>query len=628
MALIHEDNERSKTITRRTLLLGGGQALLFSTLAARMYYLQVLESDRYKMLAEDNRINLRLLPPPRGRIVDRYGAPVAVNQQNYRVVLVREQTPDVLQTLDALARIIELSEYEAQRVLREVGRKRAFVPVTVRDYLSWEEVSRIEVNAPDLPGVSIEVGQTRNYPYSERMTHILGYVSVVSEAELTDDPLLELPGFRIGKQGVEKEYDLALRGSAGTSQLEVNAVGRVIRELSREEGKPGEDLVLTFDAALQTFTHERLQAERSASAVVMDVHTGDVLALASAPGYDPNLFNVGLSNEAWNQLIKDPLAPLTNKAIAGQYAPGSTFKVIVALAALEAGISPDFQNYCTGFLQLGNARFHCWKKGGHGTVDMYQATQQSCDVYYYELSRRIGIDRMMAMARRFGLGEAVGIDLPGERGGLIPSRDWKLATMGEPWQLGETLVSAIGQGFVLATPLQLAVMTARLANGGKAVVPRLTRRPAAADKSAPPGEAELADMGIPAAHLRVVQTGMDLVTNSPRGTAHGSRITEEGWEMAGKTGTSQVRRITMAERAGGVTKNEDLPWRRRDHALFIAFAPVQAPRYACAVVVEHGGGGSKAAAPIARDILIETQRRDPSGAPPISLMAGDPVKRS
>ncbi|HEX9792168.1 MAG TPA: penicillin-binding protein 2 [Kiloniellales bacterium] len=631
MALIHEDNERSKTFTRRALLVGGGQALLFSTLAARMYYLQVVESDRYTMLAEDNRINLRLLPPPRGRIVDRQGVPVAENQQNYRVVLVREQALDVMQTLTKLAQIIELPDYEAQRVLREVGRKRAFVPVTVRDYLTWEDVSRIEVNAPDLPGVSIEVGQTRSYPYSDQMTHVLGYVSAVSEAELTGDPLLELPGFRIGKQGIEKQYDAPLRGIAGSSQLEVNAVGRTIRELSRDEGRPGEDLVLTIDAALQTFTYGRLQAERSASAVVMDVHTGDVLALASAPGYDPSLFNVGLSNETWNALIKDPLVPLTNKAIAGQYAPGSTYKMMVALAALEAGIGPDFQAFCPGFLHLGNARFHCWKKGGHGTVDMYQATQHSCDVYYYELSKRVGIDRMSDMARRFGLGAAVGIDLPGERAGLIPTREWKLANMGEPWQAGETLISAIGQGFVLATPLQLAVMTARLANGGKAVVPRLTRRSDAASpaagETAEPVEAGFADMGIPAAHMRVVQTGMDLVTNNPRGTAYGARIAEPGWEMAGKTGTSQVRRITMAERAAGVTKNEDLPWRRRDHALFVSYAPVQKPRYACAVIVEHGGGGSKVAAPIARDILIETQRRDPAGSPPIALVGDQLSKR-
>jgi len=628
MALIHNGHDRSKTFTRRALLVGGAQTLLFSALAGRMYYLQILESDRYAMLAEDNRINLRLIPPPRGRIVDRAGTPMAVNQQNYRVVLVREQARDIKQTLDALARIIELSEYDYQRVLREVTRKRAFVPVTVQDYLSWGQVSRIEVNAPDLPGVSIEVGQTRNYPYSKAMTHILGYVSAVSDDDLTGDPLLELPGFRIGKQDIEKQYDQELRGSAGTSHLEVNAFGRVIRELSREEAGPGRDIVLTLDAELQTFVHERLSGDRSAAAVIMDVRNGDVLALASVPGFDPNIFNARMTNETWSGLINDPSAPLTNKAISGQYAPGSTFKMMVALAGLKAGIDPQETAYCPGYLDLGNTRFHCWKRRGHGRINMYEGIQQSCDVFFYELSRKVGIEGISAMAKRFGLGAPSGIDLPGERGGMIPTREWKLATLGEPWQLGETLVNAIGQGFVLATPLQLAVMTARLANGGRAVTPRLTRmtRPPedkAEGETAAPDSGEPPALGVPEAHLQVVRDAMDLVTNSRRGTAYRARIAEDGWEMAGKTGTSQVRRITLAERAAGIHKNKDLPWRWRDHALFVAFAPVQNPRYCCAVVVEHGGGDSKVAAPIARDILTETQRRDPSVNQPVQLVAGE-----
>ncbi len=634
MPLMHEDNERSKSFTRRALLVAGGQAALFAVLAGRLYYLQVVESDRYAMLAEDNRINLRLLPPPRGRIVDRFGIPVAVNQQNYRVDLVREQARDVKQTLDRLASIIELAEYDYERILREVKRKRAFVPVTVRDYLAWDEVSRVEVNAPDLPGVNIEVGQTRDYPYGQSMSHVLGYVSSVAEHEQTGDPLLELPGFRIGKQGVEKQYDLELRGTAGTSHLEVNALGRVIREVRREEGKPGRDLVLSLDAGLQTFVHERLRGERSASAITLDVRNGNVLALASVPGYDPNIFNTGLTRKTWNALIQDPLSSLTNKAIAGTYAPGSTFKMMVALAALEAGVSPEDTVYCPGFMRLGNRRFHCWKTQGHGRVDMYEGIKQSCDVFFYHLSRKVGIDRIAAMARRFGLGAPVGIDLPGERGGLIPTREWKRATLGEPWQGGETLVTAIGQGFVLATPLQLAVMAARIANGGRALTPRVARPPQpahAADATrpeAPDATEPFASLEIPEAHLKIIHTAMDMVTNHRRGTAYRSRIEEEGWEMAGKTGTSQVRRITMAERQAGVIKNEDLPWRRRDHALFVAYAPVHSPRYACAVVVEHGGGGSRTAAPIVRDILIETQRRDPAASPPVRLLAGGRAEKA
>ena len=611
MALMNEDQARHKRFSRRALMLGGGQLLLLGTLAGRMYYLQVVESDRYAMLAEENRINLRLLPPPRGRIVDRFGVPLATNEQNYRLELVRELSPDVAATLEALAKIIDLSDKERTRILNETARRRAFVPVTVKENLTWRQVSRIEVNAPDLPGVSIEVGQTRTYPFGETMSQVLGYVAAVSERELTGEPLLELPGFRIGKNGVERQHDLALRGAAGTSQVEVNAVGRVIRELTRNDGQPGSEVVLSIDASLQNYAHQRLMGERAAAAVVMDIQNGDVLALASVPSYDPNAFSVGLSGKQWRDLIGDPLRPLNNRATVGLYAPGSTFKMIVALAALEAGLGPGHRAYCRGFMNLGNARFHCWKKHGHGWMDMHNAIKQSCDVYFYDVSKRIGIERIAAMARRFGLGEPVGLDLPDEKGGMIPSRDWKLATFGEPWQGGETLVTAIGQGFVLSTPLQLAIMTARLASG-RAVMPRVTRgfrgEPTEALEG-PPFE----PLDIPEAHLKIIHKAMDGVTNEQGGTAYRKRIDVEGWEMAGKTGTSQVRRITMAERAAGVTKNEHLPWRRRDHALFVGFAPLHAPRYSCAVVVEHGGGGSKTAAPIARDILTETQRRDPAG---------------
>jgi penicillin-binding protein 2 len=455
------------------------------------------------------------------------------------------------------------------------------------------------------------------------MAHVLGYVAAVAERDLTGDPLLELPGFRIGTNGIEQKYDLSLRGSAGTSQIEVNAYGRVIRELNREEGKPGDELVLTVDGGLQTFVHQRLQGEQSASAVVMDVENGDVLALASVPSYDPNAYNIGLTVKQWNDLINDPLHPLTNKSISGLYAPGSTFKMMVALAAQKAGINPDHKVFCPGHMTLGRSRFHCWKKYGHGWVDMHEGLQHSCDVFFYDISRKVGVDNIAAMANKFGLGERVGIDLVGEKGGVIPTRDWKLANIGEAWQGGETLIASIGQGFVLTTPLQLATMVARIASGNQ-VVPRLTRGvradqvPAEGEGAAQPA---FAPLDVPLEHLKMVREGMDLVSNHPRGTAYRARIEEEGLELAGKTGTSQVRRISLAERAAGVTKNEQLPWRRRDHALFVCFAPVHKPRYACAVVVEHGGGGSAVAAPIARDILLETQRRDPAGRRSLPIIA-------
>ena len=621
---MYKDSSRFKSFSRRVAFLGGGKVLLLSLLVGRMYQIQVVESDKYKTLADENRINLRLLPPPRGTIVDRYGRALAVNQENYRVTLVAEQVRDINTMLDTLSGILPLEDYERQRILREVRRRRGFVPVTVRENLDWRDVSRIEVNAPDLPGLSIEVGQIRQYPFAEDFAHVLGYVSAVSEKDVTGDPLLELPGFKIGKNGIERVFDLNLRGKAGNSQVEVNAVGRVIRELSREEGQPGADLRLTIDRDLQKLTAGRLKEEKSASAVVMDIHNGDVLALSSVPGYNPNEFVTGLSSKSWSRLINDPYAPLTNKAISGLYAPGSTFKMVVALAALEGRIvAPDHRVFCRGHTQVGNARFHCWKRHGHDWQDMYEAHQNSCDVYFYDIAKRTGIDRIAEMAKRLGFGAKTGIDLPSEKGGVIPTRAWKKALTGTPWQQGETLISGIGQGLILTTPLQLAVMTARIGNGGKAVVPRLIR---SVDEDGEEVEPIFKDIGISKRSLDVVREGMNRVTNVRRGTAYRARISEEGMEMSGKTGTAQVRRISKAERETGVLKNHERPWRERDHALFVGYAPSDNPRYAVAVVVEHGGGGSKVAAPIARDLLLETQKRDPANRTVAPAAAEAPAK--
>lgn len=615
---MRSDSDRYKSFTRRAAAVAGFKIALLSVLGARMYQLQVVQADRYATLAEENRINLRLLPPPRGRILDRRGRLLAINRQNYRVLMTVERADAAESTLNALARFIYIGDGDRKRVLREIGRKRSFVPVTVRENLDWSEVARIEVNAPDLPGVTIDVGRSRFYPSNELAAHVLGYVSAVSEEELNGDPLLELPGFKIGKSGVEKVYDDLLRGTAGTSQVEVNAIGRIIRELSRQDGEPGRDISLTLDLDLQTFAAERI-ADESAAVVVMDVQAGDVLAIVSTPSFDPNAFNSGLSTADWNALVNNERSPLTNKAIAGQYAPGSTFKMIVALAALENGVtSPEQTVFCNGKYEFGDGTFHCWKRWGHGRVDMVDAIAESCDVFFYDLARRVGIDRIAEMAGRFGLGHNLGIDLPGERPGLMPTKAWKQAVQGVAWQSGETLVAGIGQGFVLTTPLQLAVMTARLVNGGRAVVPRITRREASAEDSAEFGEAEMS-IGVSEANLNLVRRGMDDVVNGPTGTARGVRVEDEALAFGGKTGTAQVRRISERERQTGVRKNEDIPWRTRDHALFVGYAPLADPRYAIAVVVEHGGGGSAVAAPIARDILLEVQRLDPARSVPQPL---------
>ena len=618
------DGNRHKAFTRRLALLGGGQLALASLLLGRMYYLQVLESDQYQMLAEENRISMRLLAPPRGLVLDRFGRELASNRQNYRVVLIAEQTKGVTETLDRLARIIPIHPHQRRRVLREIKRKRPFVPIKVAENLTWEQFTRINVLLPDLPGVQPDVGEGRHYPAGLETAHIVGYVSSVSEADLTGDPLLELPSFRIGKNGIEKVYDESLRGKAGNSQVEVNAYGREIRELARQDGQPGEDVVLTIDAGLQEKITRRL-ADESAAAVVMDIHQGDILAMVSAPSYDPNAFNLGMSNKAWRALVQHPRKPLINKAIAGQYPPGSTFKMVVALAALEAGVvGPGHKVFCNGVMKLGRSKFHCWRHrlGGHGWVDMKQAIAQSCDLYFYDIARRLGVDRIGAMARRFGLGEALDIELVGERGGLVPSKDWKLAVTGVPWQLGETLITGIGQAFLLATPLQLAVMAARLANGGMAVRPRLSRTQAPLpdngaaatgnDQGGDPGtDRQVPPIGVSAANLKVITDAMSEVVNGKRGTARKYKLDKElDQKMAGKTGTAQVRRISKAERKAGGKLAKETPWKERDHALFTAFAPVGAPRYAVAVVVEHGGSGTYAAK-LTKDIMTEVLRGDP-----------------
>jgi penicillin-binding protein 2 len=604
------DLERRRQFTRRALVLGGSKAAALAVLAGRLYYLQVAQSERYLTLSDENRITLRLIAPRRGRILDRLGRPLADNREVYRVLIVAERSQGVESTLDALSTLIALDESDLKRVLRDIERQRRFVPVVIRNDLSWEEVARVEVESVMLPGISVDEGFSRQYRYGHVLAPVLGYVAAVSDAETGADPLLDLPDFRIGKAGIEKSYDIPLRGTAGAMQLEVNAVGRTVRVLDRRESEPGIDLTLGIDLDLQRTAVGRLGSE-SGSAVVVDVHTGEILVMASTPTYDPEAFNRGLSVEEWKTLVRDPKTPLINKAISGLYAPGSTFKPVVALAGLERGaITPSTAVLCTGVLRLGDFSFHCWRRGGHGSVRLREALMQSCDCYFYEVARRVGVDRIAEMGRRLGLGAPLCVDIPHEREGFLPTRSWKMATFGTPWSMGETVITGIGQGYVLSTPLQLAVMTARIANGGRAVVPHLARDPdlaRSAGVASTPQETEISS-----AHLRVVQEGLYSVVNSAGGTAKDAAIRISGFAMAGKTGTSQVRRISRAERKTGVVKNEHLPWEKRDHALFIGYAPYEEPRYAIAVIIEHGGAGSKAAAPVARDILIAARKSEQS----------------
>ncbi|HEV2563397.1 MAG TPA: penicillin-binding protein 2 [Rhizomicrobium sp.] len=606
-----KDKSRYATFTRRSLLVSGGMASVFALLAGRLYQLQILEGQEFMTRAEDNRVNQRLLAPLRGRIIDRFGVELATNRRNYRVLLVPEQaTEGVDAALDTLGRIVLITDHQRERVLHDIAQNKRFMPVTVVENLDWDDFARINLHLPYLPGIQPDVGETRDYPFLDELSHVLGYVAAVSpeDKEKENDPLLDLPGFRIGRRGIEKEYDAQIRGTAGSDRVEVNAYGRVIRELGREPGVPGSDVYLTIDRQLQQFVAKSLGQE-SAACVVMDVANGDVLALASTPGFDPNLFNVGIKPDQWSALTTDDHKPLLNKALSGTYPPGSTFKPVLAMAAVDNGLA-DLKVVCSGSITLGNHQFHCWKKGGHGLMDLHRGIQHSCDVFFYEAARRLGIDKIEEAAHMLGLGQPTGIEIPGERAGVIPGRAWKLANFGVPWQQGETLVTGIGQGYVLTTPIQLCTLAARIASGNQ-VSPRVAR----VIGNNVQQRAELKALQFSDAAIAAVHSGMSAVTNEPGGTAYSWRIPDAGFEMAGKTGTAQVRRISKEEHAAGVKKNESLPWNLRDHALFIAYAPADRPRYACSVIIEHGAVGAHPQVQMARDILLFAQQRDPVKLP-------------
>ncbi len=609
-----------RKVSRRALLLGGAQLAFIGGLGMRMRFMQVDQADQYRLLAEENRINIRLIPPERGEIFDRNGIPIAQNVPSYRIVIVREDVGDVEGTISQLSKLIELDDEELNRALAEMRRSAPFLPITIADKVTWEDVSKVAVNTPALPGVTPEVGLSRVYPRGSDLAHVVGYVGPVSDYDLDkiEDPdqLLRIPRFQIGKVGLEAKMEEALRGKAGAKRVEVNANGRVMRELDRREGQAGADIQLTIDHKLQSYLQARLVGE-SASAVMIDCEEGDLVAIGSAPSFDPNLFVRGISSGDYSGLLNNKYRPLASKSVQGIYPPGSTFKMMTAMAALEAGvITPEETVYCPGYLTVSGRRFHCWKRAGHGAIDLHNSLKQSCDVYYYSLALKVGIDRISAIANRFGLGVRHDLPMSAVAAGLTPTKAWKQQVHGAPWRTGDTANSSIGQGYMLASPLQLAIMSARLATG-RAVAPRLIRTIDGIEQPSGAGES----LGMNENNLRKIRNAMNAVSNNRRGTGYRSRIIEDGYRMAGKTGTSQVRNITKAERRSGVIHNRDLPWERRDHALFVSFAPVEAPKYAVAVIVEHGGGGSVAAAPIARDLMLQALY---GGQPPLTAYpAGD-----
>ena len=593
--------------SRRAFVVGGAMGAVGLTLAARMAYLSIWQGEKYALLAEGNRVSLRLIPPRRGWIVDRDGKPLALNQPDYRLELIPEAVTDLEATLAAVGKVLPLTPDDLARIRGDIARQPKFMPVEIAHGLSWPVFAAINVNLPDLPGVQPLPGFLRVYPGGDSFAHLLGYVGTPTPEQfaVTHDPLLIFPGYKIGKDGIERRADARLRGIAGARRVEVNARGRVIRDLDTHPDTPGKTLKLTIDRDLQSYAARRL-TDNSASVVVLDAATGDVLCMVSMPAYDPNVFSTRVTAKLWAELQADDHHPLVNKSAQGLYPPGSTFKTMTALAVLGGGIPAEQATGCNGSYRLGNATWHCWSKRGHGRVDLHKAIPQSCDVYFYTFGRAVGIDAIAATARKFGLGTKFDLPLPGQSAGIIPDTAWKLARYKKPWGVGETLNAAIGQGYIIANPLQLAVMAARLASG-KVIAPRLF-----ADDPAvlPP----LLD--IPPEHLAIVRAGMVAVVNGG-GSGKTARLMVEGVQMAGKTGSAQVRAISKADRRAGRTKSERLPWKYRDHGLFVAFAPADAPKYAISVVLEHGNHGA-AAGVIARDVmtyLFEPERAMATLAP-------------
>lgn len=588
-------------ITRRSFLLGSLQTLFLAGLGFQLYRLQVKQRTRYELLAENNRLAVRLLNAPRGRMLDRHGIPVAFNKNSFRLIVLAGSRCDLVNSLDNLSHLIDLSHLDLKTLLKEFQKHpHHLVPLVLKEPLSWDEVSLLEVHRPDLTGVAVEAGQSRFYPLGTKGVHFLGYVGVPAKEDKDTNPAFSVPGLRVGKSGIEKSIDSTLKGKEGSVSLEVNAYRHVTRELETHPVTPGHDVFLPLDSRLQNYVADRLSSYESASAVVLD-SMGGICALVSHPAFDPHLFINGISTKIWKELHDNPYKPLLNKALNGLYAPGSTIKMAIALAALEKKIiEPSTTIRCNGVIALNNHPFHCWmhKRGGHGYVNCYQAISRSCDVFFYEIARRTGIENLLPVLETLGLGQRWLPEFRESVSGLLPNPAWKKKNRKGVWTTTDTVLTGIGQGYLLTTPLQLAVMTGRLATGHM-ITPYYLK---------PTSPATSAPLPFVPAHLDLIRQSMAGVTGDPMGTGFRHRILESGLEMGGKTGTSQVRRITLAERAKGLIKMDHRPWEEREHAVFCGYAPVQNPRYIVGLVVEHGGGGGSVATPIARDILKFAQQ--------------------
>ncbi len=578
------DNEvlRHQLVSRRSFILAGSKITLLSALLARMFYLQLIKGNEYKILSDKNRISLVMLPPARGIIYDRNEVILAGNRPSFSAKLDRRQTKSYKKSIETLLDILSLSENEQKDIYSKLRKRSYRAPISLLEDISWERVSAIEERIFDLPAIYIEESTVRVYPLAEECCHVIGYVGKVSEQELQESGQCE-NDFQVGKSGMEKQYETFLQGKFGYRKLEVDAYGLYVNQIAKVEAIEGSKVKLNIDSELQTYLHSIMEPQGS-SVIVMDVNNGEVIASASMPSFNPNDFVSGISQDNWKKLTTDPFKPLINKVIQTQYPPGSPFKIMTIIAALEAGISPSLTFHCSGAVMLGDKAFHCWYLAGHGTLDMVNAIKHSCNCYMYNIGKMIGAESILNVARKFGYGEQTGVDMPGELKGFVPSSAWKIRKFKFGWSVGDAFNISIGQGALLSTPLQQVRMVAAIANGGKLVTPRITR-----DQ-----KVNIIDVDVKKEHLDLVREGMYKVVNEERGTAYRSRPTNV--VMAGKTGTSQVQ---AKKHAHDDLSKSSVRWERRNHALFAGYAPFDSPKYAIGVIVDHGGGGASAAAPIA-----------------------------
>jgi len=616
---------KSKIISRRMFVLSVLKLGVFVSIISRLFYLQISENIKYRSLSDKNRFREWKLIPQRGVIEDFFGRKIADNTQSFQLQMIPEDVPNLETLFFRLSKVIDFDNNKKRRIIKRLKKRKRWEPIVISDNLSWSEFSRLNLFLHEMQGVKPVVALARKYISDGSSSHVIGYVSETSVKDLENNSLLReinIPGLKTGKNGLEKSFNNLMIGKPGIQRFEVNAFGKRIKELELVKGIAGKDFRTTIDQEVQKFTSKLLK-KKSASVCVMDIYTGDIVALVSSPSFDPNKFVHGIEQEDWNSLIQNKMKPLINKPLAGLYPPGSTIKPIVALSALENDVmSTKKIVQCKGSIQLYGQTYHCWKEKGHGFMNMRSAIKQSCDVYFYETARRLGVDRLSITSKQFGLGKKVLGSFNEEKAGVVPDTKWKLKSIGSGWVLGETLISGIGQGYFQSTPIQLCLMMAQLANGGYEIKPRIIDDKYAlqsivdAWREKFTNEKNEIDINITSLkrlyrnkeNIKFVLDALYGATNEPMGTSYRSRLTKPEFIYAGKTGTSQIRRITEEERKLKL-KNKDLPYEKRDHALFIAFAPYKNSRYSISVVVEHGGSGSLGAAPIAKKVIKKVLER-------------------